>query len=104
MRAVRRIAWLLAAAVIGMPAQPALAQQALNISLGYFTVTGEDARVDGDVLVANRDILAFDVDDFNTGSFGLEWLLPVGEFLESRGRRRLHDRDRHQRLLGLRQR
>jgi opacity protein-like surface antigen len=82
MRAVGRTAWLLVAAVIGMPAQPALAQQALNISLGYFTVTGEDARTDGDVLVANRDILAFDVDDFNSGSVGLEWLFPVGEFLE----------------------
>ena len=78
----RRTAWLLAAAVWDCPHEPAAAQQALNISLGYFAVTGEDARTDGDVLVANREILAFDVDDFNTGSVGLEWLLPVGEFLE----------------------
>ena len=72
-----------------MPAQPALAQQAINISLGYFSVNGEDNRVDGDVLVANREILAFDVDDFGTFSAGVEWLLPIGEFLEA-GRRGLH--------------
>ncbi len=82
MRAVRRTAWLLAVAVVGMPAQPALAQQAINISLGYFSVNGEDNRVDGDVLVANREILAFDVDDFDTFSAGVEWLLPIGEFVE----------------------
>ncbi len=34
-------------------AQPAFAQQTLNFSLGYFTVRGEDARVEGDVLVEN---------------------------------------------------
>lgn len=81
MRLVRHSAWLLAAAAIVLPA-PAHAQQALNISLGYFAVNGEDARADGDVLVANREILAFDIRDFDTGSVGLEWLLPVGEFLE----------------------
>ena len=82
MRAVRRTAWLLAVAVVGMPATPAVAQQAINISLGYFAVNGEDARADGDVLVANREILAFDIDDFDTFSAGLEWLLPIGEFVE----------------------
>lgn len=61
---------------------PARAQQAINLSFGGFAVTGEDARVDGDVLFENRDILAFDIKDFNTGSAGIEWLLPVGEFLE----------------------
>jgi hypothetical protein len=82
MPAVRHTAWLLVAAMLVLPATPALAQQAINISLGYFAVTGEDARTDGDVLVANREILAFDIRDFDTGSIGVEWLLPVGEFLE----------------------
>ncbi len=82
MPAVRHTAWLLVAAMLVLPATPALAQQAINISLGYFAVTGEDARTDGDVLVANREILAFDLRDFDTGSIGVEWLLPVGEFLE----------------------
>jgi outer membrane protein W len=82
MPAVRHTAWLLIAGALVLPAQPALAQQAINISLGYFAVTGEDARTDGDVLVANRDILAFDIRDFDTGSIGVEWLLPIGEFIE----------------------
>jgi hypothetical protein len=82
MPAVRHTAWLLVAGALVLPAPPALAQQAINISLGYFAVTGEDARTDGDVLVANRDILAFDIRDFDTGSVGVEWLLPIGEFLE----------------------
>ena len=82
MPAVRHTAWLLIAGALVLPTQPALAQQAINISLGYFAVTGEDARTDGDLLVANRDILAFDIRDFDTGSIGVEWLLPIGEFIE----------------------
>jgi hypothetical protein len=82
MPAVRHTAWMLVAGALALPAQPALAQQAINFSLGYFAVTGEDARTDGDVLVANREILAFDIRDFDTGSIGVEWLLPIGEFIE----------------------
>lgn len=72
---------LLLTALVIAPAQ-ARAQQAINLTLGGFIPTGEDARVDGDVLLENRDILDFDVSDFNTGSVGIEWLLPVGEFVE----------------------
>lgn len=60
----------------------ALAQQSLTLSLGGFVVAGEDARADGDVLVANRDILSFDVADFSGGSIGIEWVLGLGEFFE----------------------
>ncbi len=81
MRLVHMTWGVLMAAVLLAPA-PARAQQAISLSLGGFAVTGEDARVDGDVLFENRDILAFDVKDFNTGSVGLDWLLPVGEFFE----------------------
>ena len=41
---------------IVLRAQPAAAQQTLNFSLGYFTVRGEDARVEGDVLNENREL------------------------------------------------
>lgn len=81
MRLVHMTCGVLMAAVLLAPA-PARAQQAISLSLGGFAVTGEDARVDGDVLFENRDILDFNVKDFNTGSVGLDWLLPVGEFLE----------------------
>src|SRR5688572_7367074 len=61
----------------------AAAQQTINFSLGLFTPRGEDARVEGDVINANRTFLAFDVDDFNSASIGGEWLVPLGEYLEA---------------------
>jgi len=81
MRIVHMTCGVLMAGWLMLPA-PAHAQQAISLSFGGFAVTGEDARVDGDVLFENRDILAFDLNDFNTGSIGLDWLLPVGDFLE----------------------
>jgi len=63
--------------------EAARAQQTLNLSFGYFTVRGQDARVVGDVLNANRNFLTFDVDDFNGGSIGGEWLVPVGRYIEA---------------------
>jgi hypothetical protein len=63
--------------------QAARAQQTVNLSLGYFTIRGEDARVAGDVLNANRNFLTFDVDDFNGASIGGEWLVPVGRYVEA---------------------
>ena len=57
--------------------QPALAQQTFNISLGYFQVRGEDARVDGDVLNANRNFLTFDVNEMSGATAGAEWLVPM---------------------------
>jgi hypothetical protein len=74
---------MLAGAVMLTTAGEAAAQQTLNFSLGYFAVQGEDARVDGDVVNANRTFLAFDVSDFNSASVGAEWLVPLGEFLEA---------------------
>jgi outer membrane protein W len=63
--------------------QAARAQQTVNLSLGYFTVRGQDARIAGDVLNANRNFLTFDVSDFNGASIGGEWLLPIGRFIEA---------------------
>ena len=64
-------------------ARPALAQQTFNVSLGYFTPRGQDARVTGDVLNANRNFLEFAVKDFNGASIGGEWLLPIGRYVEA---------------------
>ena len=78
--------WLGLALVCGsvvVDAQPALAQQTFNVSLGYFTVRGQDARVAGDVLNANRNFLTFDVKDFNGASIGGEWLVPIGRYIEA---------------------
>ena len=73
---------LVICACVAASAQPAFAQQTLNFSLGYFTVRGEDARVEGDVLTANRNLLAFDLSEFNGATVGGEWLVPLGEYFE----------------------
>ena len=74
----------LALACAGLLAAPAgaFAQQTVNFSLGYFTPKGEDGRVEGDVLTANRNFLVFDIGDFNSVSVGGEWLVPFSDFFE----------------------
>jgi hypothetical protein len=62
--------------------QPAAAQQTLNVSIGYFTVRGEDARVENDVLNENRNFLSFEIGDFNGPAIGAEWLVPLGGYFE----------------------
>jgi opacity protein-like surface antigen len=59
------------------------ARNLVGFNLGYFMVKGEDGRVDDDVLLANLDDLAFEVDDFNGWTFGGEWLYGVSNFLET---------------------
>jgi hypothetical protein len=76
------IALSIAGAVL-VSAQPASAQQTLNFSLGYFTVRGEDARVERDVLNENRNFLEFEVSDFSGPTVGAEWLVPLGGFFEA---------------------
>jgi hypothetical protein len=57
-------------------------QQSVNFSLGYFAVRGEDARVEGDALVVNRDLYLFDFEDFNGPSVGAEYLVGFGDYFE----------------------
>jgi opacity protein-like surface antigen len=52
-------------------------------NLGYFLVRGEDGRVDDDVLLADLNDLAFQIDDFNNWTFGGEWLYGVNKFIET---------------------
>ena len=72
----------LAAFVLSVAA-PAAAQQTLNFTFGYFAVRGEDARVEHDVLTDNRNFREFEISEFNTGSIGVEWLVPLGNYLEA---------------------
>ena len=64
-------------------ARPAAAQQTFNVSIGYFSVRGQDARVAGDVLNANRNFLTFDVSEMSGATVGGEWLVPIGRYLEA---------------------
>lgn len=73
---------VLAGAAVMTLGGPAAAQQTLNVSVGLFTPRGEDARVSGDVLNANRTFLLFDVSEFRSASVGGEWLVPLGAFIE----------------------
>jgi hypothetical protein len=77
------VAALITGTALVIGAAPAAAQQTLNVSLGYFTVRGEDARVDRDVLNDNRNVLVFDIGDFNSATVGGEWLFPLGEYFEA---------------------
>jgi len=64
-------------------ADSALAQQQqLNFSFGLFAVRGEDARVEGDALVVNRDLYLFDFKDFNGPSIGADYLVGLGDYFE----------------------
>lgn len=91
----RRTLGLLAALVVLAPASAAAqiyqveSNQAIGFNLGYFTVPDEDARCGGDrdcpdpdVIAANLDSLAFDPKDFNSVSFGGEWLFGLTDFIE----------------------
>jgi hypothetical protein len=78
---------LLAAGAVGLSAQPAAAQQTLNFSFGYFSVRGEDARVEGDILNdhlgAGDARLVYEIGEFNGPTVGAEWLIPLGQYLEA---------------------
>jgi hypothetical protein len=60
-------------------------RNSIGFNLGYFSARSEDARVAGDVLIADiSDIepLAFDISDFNGVTFGGEWSFGLSEYLE----------------------
>lgn len=85
-RAHNAFATAFVAIAVLLSAESALAQQqTFNVSLGLFTVRGEDTRVDGDALVANRGLYLFDFDDFRSASIGGEYLVGIGEYFEAGG-------------------
>jgi len=76
-----------AAAVIGLLAAPAAsAQQSLNLNIGGFSPKSEDGRTPNDVLVNDLTLnppLAFNISDFNSATFGAEYLVGLGEIFEA---------------------
>ena len=81
---LKRTVLILVAGLVMLAAAPsAYAQQTLNFSIGYFTIRGEDARVDNDVLLENRNFLVFDFKDFHGPAVGAEWLIPIGNWIEA---------------------
>jgi opacity protein-like surface antigen len=58
----------------------------VNFNIGYFALKGLDSRVDEDVLLnnlQNQRPLLFEVKDFNSVTFGAEYLLGIGSFFEA---------------------
>jgi hypothetical protein len=77
------VAALLVLAVTAGLAGPASAQQVLTVQFGGFLPKGEGSRVEGDVLVINRQYLLFDFGDFNGLLVGGDWSFALGEYLEA---------------------
>jgi len=62
------------------------APSTVNFSIGYFALKGLDGRVNDDVLLndlQNAQPLLFEIKDFNTVSFGGEYLLGIGRNFEA---------------------
>src|SRR5436190_13857746 len=84
---MRRTLTVLAFALISA-ATPAAAQQSINFHFGAFTPAREDARSrsDGrsdDVLVNNLNVFDFEINDFDSVTFGGEWLVALGSHAEA---------------------
>ena len=58
-------------------------RHAVGVTFGFFGARGEDARVADDVLLANLESLAFEINDFNTGTIGGEWLVGLNNYIEA---------------------
>ena len=88
-----RCAMGLAAAVVLLAPASAFAQitrvsssdhrNAVGVTLGGFFPRGEDGRVDGDIMIADLDDLAFEVNNFNGFVVNGEWLFTLGKYFES---------------------
>ncbi|MBI2189802.1 MAG: hypothetical protein HYU37_22200 [Acidobacteria bacterium] len=63
-----------------MFAPPALAQQTLNLSLGYFMLRHD--RSEADIVLIEHHDLALEPGDFNSVSIGGEFLVPLRETFE----------------------
>ena len=84
---MRRTLTVLAFALLSA-ASPAAAQQSVNLYLGGFSPLSEDSRSrsDGrsdDVLVNNLNVFDFEIDDFDSVTFGGEWLVALGNHAEA---------------------
>ncbi len=79
-------------AALAATAAPAQAQdQGFAITFGYFAPRGQDSRVSGDVLNADRclnvsfacDPLVFDIQDFGGATINGEYILGLGKYFEA---------------------
>jgi hypothetical protein len=86
---MRRWWWsvvVFAAAAVLVPSS-SYAQQTFGMHVGWFSPRGEHARAPGDVLFNDlfNDFysLDFEVNDFRNVTFGADWLVGLGDYLEA---------------------
>jgi hypothetical protein len=68
-------------AMVLLAAQPALAQQTVNVTLGRFFLPTQRGATD--LLDIEHADLVFEVGEFNGNTIGVEWLLPFRERFEA---------------------
>lgn len=69
--------------VTGLTPATALAQQSFGFYVGVTAPRAEDARDRDDVLIANRAFLDFNIEGFQNGTIGAEWLVGLGSHLDA---------------------
>ena len=82
---------LVLAALIGAAAPAQAQDQGFAVTFGYFAPRGQDGRIDGDVLNADRclnvsfacDPLLFDVGDFGGATVSGEYIVGLGNYFEA---------------------
>ncbi|MDA1093404.1 MAG: hypothetical protein O3A25_09095 [Acidobacteria bacterium] len=79
---VLRVMTLSAAVWAGGVTLASAQAQSVSLNLGYFSLQGQDTR-DFDVLLANKELFAFDLEQFNNASIGAEWQIGIGDFVEA---------------------
>jgi hypothetical protein len=71
---------------VGTRSASAEAPSTVNFNIGYFMLKGLESRVDEDVLLnnlQNQHPLLFEIEDFNSATFGVEYLLGLGSHFEA---------------------
>lgn len=71
---------------VGTTSSAADAKSTVNFSIGYFMLKGLESRVEEDVLLnnlQNEHPLLFEINDFNSATFGVEYLLGIGSNFEA---------------------
>ena len=72
------------AVAVALTAAPVMAQDSVvGVNIGGYLLRAEDARARGDVLASNLSFLAYDLSDFNGLTFGGDYFISVGAFVEA---------------------
>jgi len=72
------------AVAVALTAAPVMAQDSVvGVNIGGYLLRAEDARARGDALASNLSFLAYDLSDFNGLTFGGDYFISVGAFVEA---------------------